>query len=112
METWLIVLLAVVLLGGGGWDSLVGAGSRPAGPTGPAPPGSPRTDEQSRSSRRGKDSKWGLAEVHSGGSGRTRKERALCGMPCGHSPPGPEIEVEVESRRGILHQACFGAPES
>jgi hypothetical protein len=22
-------------------------------------------------------------------------------------PPDPEIEVEVESRRGVLHQACF-----
>jgi hypothetical protein len=22
-------------------------------------------------------------------------------------PPDPEIEVEVESRRGVFHQACF-----
>ena len=65
------------------------------------------TDEQSRSSRHGKDSKWGLAEVHSGGSGRTRAGRALCGMPCGHPLPDPEIEVEFESRRGVFHQACF-----
>ena len=31
----------------------------------------------------------------------------MCGLPCGHPPPDTQIEVEVESRRGVFHQACF-----
>jgi hypothetical protein len=30
---------------------------------------------------------------------------AVCHMAV--RPPDPEIEVEVESRRGVFHQACF-----
>jgi hypothetical protein len=33
METLLIILVVLFVLGGGGWDTLVGAGSGPAGPS-------------------------------------------------------------------------------